>query len=83
MNPTMFQYNQIYGSGVAVWWSSRIFEWNVCRNSESPFSTKVSHQVSDQSNLWLRRCHLKNLKVATRVAIFDLFKLIVKELSKI
>ena len=51
----------------------RSVEWNDLSNSESLCHCDASHQVSAQSDLGFgRRCHLKNFKMATMVAILDI-----------
>ena len=40
-------------------------KWNDLSKSESLCHSNASHQVSAQYNLWFKRCHLKNFKLAT------------------
>ena len=54
------------------WWPSWISERKDFSNSESLCHCDASHQVLAQSNLQLRRCHLKNFKIASMVAILDI-----------
>ena len=52
---------------------SWISEWNDFSNSESLCHRDASHHVLAQSNLpFERRCHLKNFKIASMVAILDI-----------
>ena len=63
-----------YGLGGDVVW--RLSRWppsqlNDFSNSESLCRVDASHQVSAQSDLWfVRRCHLKNFKMAAMAAIY-------------
>ena len=46
-------------------------EWNNFSNFESLCHCDASHQVSAQSDLGLRRCRLKNFKMAVLAAILN------------
>ena len=76
-----FWLNPTYGLGGVVWrisrwppwWPSRISERNDFSNSESLCHCDASHQILAQSDLRFgRRCRLKNFKMATVGAIFDI-----------
>ena len=80
MPPIKFRLNLSYClEGDVVWWISRlrppwILEWNDFSNCESLCHCDTSHKVSAQSDLLLgRRCRLKNSKMATMVAILDIW----------